>query len=233
MATDGRDSTWYERRAKAIRILASEAFCSYTRTYTRAGELCEQLGRQHHLGAVRFGQFTYQNPRGEFRLAREIAAAILQIGHARNDASLISLGHHFLGYNYIGLGEFVLARAELEQKLVAVFDPALRSAATELTDADQLVVTLVHLAWPLACLGYLHQARARREAAIAEARRLGHAFTLALALAFAAGWGFYGGEELQAEMLRAEELLALSTEHGFAFWKTMRAIHRGRCLAMK
>jgi len=31
MATDGRDSTWYERRAKAIRILASEAFCSYTR----------------------------------------------------------------------------------------------------------------------------------------------------------------------------------------------------------
>src|SRR5262249_16944906 len=92
-------------------------------TYTRAGELCEQLGRQHPLGAVRFGQFTYQNLRGEFRLAREIAAAILQIGHARNDASLISLGHHFLGYNYIGLGEFVLARAELEQKLVAVFDP--------------------------------------------------------------------------------------------------------------
>ena len=31
MATDGRDSTWYERRAKAIRILASEAFCGYTR----------------------------------------------------------------------------------------------------------------------------------------------------------------------------------------------------------
>jgi hypothetical protein len=31
MATDGRDSTWYERRAKAIRILASEAFCAYTR----------------------------------------------------------------------------------------------------------------------------------------------------------------------------------------------------------
>jgi len=31
MATDERDSTWYERRAKAIRILASEAFCGYTR----------------------------------------------------------------------------------------------------------------------------------------------------------------------------------------------------------
>jgi hypothetical protein len=31
MATDGPDSTWYESRAKKIRILASEAFCGYTR----------------------------------------------------------------------------------------------------------------------------------------------------------------------------------------------------------
>jgi hypothetical protein len=201
-------------------------------TYTRAGALCEQLDQQHHVGAVLFGQFTYQNLRGEFRLAHETAAAILRIGDARNDALLISLGHHVLGYNYISLGEFTLARAELEQTLIAVFDPALRSAATELTDADQLVMTLVHLAWPLGCLGYLHQARARREAAIAEARRLGHAFTLAFALAFALGLGLYGAEEtLQTEMLWAEELLALSTEHGFALWKTTGAIHRGRCLA--
>jgi predicted ATPase len=34
-------------------------------------------------------------------------------------------------------------------------------------------------------------------------------------------------------MLQAEELLALSTEHGFAFWKPVGAIHRGRCLAME
>jgi len=70
-------------------------------TYTRAGELCEQLGRQHHLGAVRFGQFTHQNLRGEFRLAHETGAAILQIGHARTDALLISLGHHFLGFSVL------------------------------------------------------------------------------------------------------------------------------------
>ena len=197
-------------------------------TYTRAGELCEQLGRQHHLGAVRFGLFTHQSLRGELRLAHETAAAILQIGQARNDALLISLGHHVLGFNYISLGEFTLARAELEQTLVTVRDPALRSAATALTDADQLVVTLVHLAMPLVCLGYLDQARARREAAIAEARRLPHAFTLALALAY----GLYGAEDA-SEAARAEELLALSTEHGFAFFKTMGTIHRGRCLAIE
>jgi predicted ATPase len=198
-------------------------------TYARARELCERLDQRQHLGAVVFGQFTYQNVRGELRAAHEPAAAILRIGETSNDALLVSLGHHLLGYNYTGLGEFTLARAELEQKLVAVFDPALRGAATALADADQLVVTLVHLAWLLVRLGYLDQARARREAAIAEARQLAHAFTLAFAL----GFGLFSEDVAsQAVMLRAEELVALSTEHGFAYWKTVGALHRGRCLIM-
>jgi predicted ATPase len=42
----------------------------------------------------------------------------------------------------------------------------------------------------------------------------------------------YGAEDA-SEAARAEELLALSTEHGFAFVKTMGTIHRGRCLAVE
>src|SRR4029077_7961430 len=100
-----------------------------------AGELCEKLDQRQHLGPVLFGQFTYRNLRGEFRLAHETAAAMVRIGEARND--VISMGHHLLGYNYIFLGEFTLARAELEQKLLALSDPALRSDATG--GVDQLV----------------------------------------------------------------------------------------------
>jgi len=140
------------------------------------------------------------------------------------------LGHHLLGYNYIGLGEFTLARAELEQTLPAMSDPALRSAATALTECgDELVVMLSHLAVPLAELGYLDQARARRDAAIVEARKLRHAFTLAFALGFSLHIEEAASE---AVMLRAEELLALTTEHGFPFWKAWGTLHRGRCLAM-
>jgi predicted ATPase len=199
------------------------------KAYERAGELCEELDQRQHLGAVLFGQFTYRNLRGEYRLAHDTAAAVLRIGEARYDALLISTGHHLLGYNYISLGEFTLARAELEQKLIAVSDPALRSAATALADADQLVVTLVHLALPLAQLGYLDQARARQDAAIEEARKLAHAFTLAFALGFGVFIEEFGSE---AMMLRAEELLAITTEHGFPFWKAMGTLRRGWCLAM-
>jgi predicted ATPase len=156
----------------------------------------------------------------------------LQIGEARNDALLISLGHHLLGYNYIGLGEFTLARAELEQTLRAEdADPALRSAANAMTEhvCDEFVALLSHLAVPLAQLGYLDQARARQDAAIQEARRLAHAFTLAFAL----GWSLHIEEAAsEAVMLRAEELLALTSEHGFPFWKAWGTLHRGRCLAM-
>ena len=197
------------------------------KTYERAGELCEELDQRQHLGAVLFGQFTYRNLRGEFRLAHETAAAVLRIGEARHDALLISQGHHLLGYNYITLGEFTLARAELEQKLLALSDPAVRSDATG--GVDQLVATLVHLAHPLARLGYLDQARARQDAAIEEARKLAHAFSLAFALQ----WSVYVEEAAgEAVMLRAEELLAIATEHGFAVFKAVGTLGRGRCLAM-
>jgi hypothetical protein len=128
---------------------------------------------------------------------------LLRIGEAPNDALLISLGHHLLGYNYIGLGEFTLARAELEQTLLAMSDPALRTAATALTESgEELVALLSHLAVPLAQLGYLDQARARRDAAIVEARKLRHAFTLAFALGFSLHIEEAASE---AVMLRAEE----------------------------
>jgi class 3 adenylate cyclase len=45
-------------------------------TYARSRELCERLDQRQHLGAVLFGQFTYQNVRGELRAAHEPAAAI-------------------------------------------------------------------------------------------------------------------------------------------------------------
>ena len=69
-----------------------------------------------------------------------------------------------------------------------------------------------YLALTLACLGYIDQARSRMDEALSEARRLRHAHTLAHVL---------GRCELDrlahllARWMHIEELLALSTEHGF------------------
>ena len=56
--------------------------------YERAGELCEELDQRQHLGAVLYGQFTYQNVRGEYRPAEETVAAALRIVRALRSASV-------------------------------------------------------------------------------------------------------------------------------------------------
>ena len=75
--------------------------------------------------------------------------------------------------------------------------------------------------------GLLDQARLRLNEALSEARRLEHAHTLANVL-IVANWIelITRSPEMQQH---AEELLALSTEHGFPFYSASHQ-HRGRLL---
>ena len=74
---------------------------------------------------------------------------------------------------------------------------------------DRKVSQLAYLSFDLFCLGYLDQARLRSEAAVEEARKLGHPFSLAhaLSMAWTVDWATRSREELQA---RADTLIAVS-----------------------
>ena len=73
---------------------------------------------------------------------------------------------------------------------------------------------LAWLALTLACLGYVDQARSRMDEALSEARRLRHAHTLAHVLSFA----IWLNRITRSPVVHIEELLALSTEHGFPYF---------------
>jgi predicted ATPase len=75
----------------------------------------------------------------------------------------------------------------------------------------------MHLAFILAQLGFLDQARARMNDALSRARRLGHAYILAEVLALASGLEVIAGAPREVRRY-AEEAVALSNEHGFTFW---------------
>jgi predicted ATPase len=106
-----------------------------------------------------------------------------------------------------------------------------RPLYTELAPEDMLVVLLDHSSLALVCSGFLDQARSRRGAALAEARRLSHAPTLAHALL----WAWLLGLSARAEPAKlsqyADELLALSDEHGFPFFRAIGLVAHGWCLA--
>jgi tetratricopeptide (TPR) repeat protein len=99
---------------------------------------------------------------------------------------------------------------------------------------------LVQLALVLSHLGYVDQARERFDKALAEARRLKHALTLANVLVranLATSYAFdtsstrFDSLTRTAETQRhAEELLALSTEHGFPLFMGWATALRGRSL---
>jgi class 3 adenylate cyclase/tetratricopeptide (TPR) repeat protein len=199
-------------------------------TYGRARLLCEQLDQTQHLGAALTGQWSHDFGRGELGLALERAETLCRLGETRNDAISISLGRLSAGQVHFYLGDFTRARADLEHSL-GLFDPKQRRDFHALTTADPHVMTLVYLARTQGCLGYLAQAQVSREAALAEARHLEHIFTLAFALGMAC-LGASSEGSVMAALRWAEELLALTAEHDFPFWRTIAAIHRDCCLVI-
>jgi predicted ATPase len=162
--------------------------------------------------------------RSEHRLALSLAEQIEKIGNARNDIAVQLQGRLVNGHIRACLGEFVTARALLEQ-------------CCDLGDlehrvgwglaVDPYTAVLVHLSAVLALLGYIDQARLRMNEALSEARRLRHAQaqTLAQALLNAIVVGSTtGSTEMQQH---AEELSALSNKHGFPLFLGYTTVIRG------
>jgi predicted ATPase len=95
---------------------------------------------------------------------------------------------------------------------------------------DHYPAMLTYLAVTTTYLGYLDQGRARMKEALSEARRLGHAHTLAeVLLQTLVVDATTGSPEMQRH---AEELLALSTEHGFPLYLGFATALRGMSLTV-
>ena len=191
----------------------------------RARVLAEQLNRADYLEQVIAHQLMFRFGRSEHRLALALSAQIEQIGASRNDARAQSIGHYTQGMIRFSLGEFVAARA-LVQQSVDYADPAPRL----LGGVDLNAGTLGYLALSLAYLGYIDQARSRMDKALAEARRLGHALTLVhvlhcaalFELLYALTCGAHGGISGAIDRARFPDLFGLGTGN------SRTVVNRGR-----
>ena len=143
--------------------------------YARARHLCEQLDRWAQLGPILYGQFVFHLVRGELERAEHHAKEMRHLGEARNELVWRCLGSRVSGVICCVLGKFADARMHCEDTL-SIWDASYRAAAA--APADPHVSTLLYLSRTMICLGYIDQARLRREEALAEARRLSP-FTLA------------------------------------------------------
>jgi tetratricopeptide (TPR) repeat protein len=199
-------------------------------TIAQARALAEQIDRTEYLMPLIFGQWTFHFVRSEHKSGLSIAEQLEKIGEARNDVAAQLLGRRAQGTTRSFLGEFAAARALLE-RCDGLSDPTHRATArTELSE-DPYAAMLVHLAVVLTCLGYIDQAQSRQNEALSEARRIKHAHTLALVLLHSSVCANWIGSMTDLQR-HAEELEALSTEHGFPFWLGYAIAFRGRSLAL-
>jgi tetratricopeptide (TPR) repeat protein len=227
------DGPWHRQQELDLQIALRPVLASTKgfsardvgQTIVRARTLAERIDRPEYLVPLLYGQWAYHQTRAEYKLALSIAQQLERIGEMRNDVRAQLWGRLAAGMIRFLLGEFVAARALLEQ-CHRLGDPAYRGAVGG--RAAPYAVMLGELAATLAHLGYIDRARSRLNEALLEARRLGHAQTLAVVLVNANRIAVLASSpEMQR---RAEDLMGLVVEHGFPLYFGYATAFRGASL---
>jgi class 3 adenylate cyclase/predicted ATPase len=200
------------------------------RAYTRARDLCQQLGETPQLFPVLWGLWYFYFVRAEYRTAQELAEQLLTLARRVQDRTLLLEAYYTLGATLYTLGEWTQAREHLEQSL-ALYDPQqYHSLAFMYGEQDPGVICQADIACILWFLGYPDQALQKSHQALTLAQELSHPYSLAFALSFAGTLHQYRREGRAAQE-RAEATITLATEQGFPIWIGSGISLRGWALA--
>ncbi|WP_266168890.1 AAA family ATPase [Dyella subtropica] len=149
----------------------------------------------------------------------ELAERLERIARASGDPFHQVIADYAYGNNLFWLGRHDDAARHLERAI----------AAPSSVQGEQLVAwygedcrnfSRCFLAWTLCFRGRPDEARRQMGQAVADARQLGHAHSLAFALTFAAQLQRHIGDADEAELLLLESV-QLANEHGMALWSAV------------
>jgi tetratricopeptide (TPR) repeat protein len=192
--------------------------------FARARQLCELLNQPPKL-EVLIGQFEFRMGRGELQQAEHHAEGMYCVGEARNDLRWNAAGLACRGLISFLRGRFTDARANYENA-IGLWDAMYRPSVA--SPDDPHVGSLIILSRTLLCLGYVDQARLRRDEALAEARRISpYNQIYALCDAWPGDWALMGAKEARTALQSAEEALASSRDQSFPMFLGVGHIMRG------
>jgi class 3 adenylate cyclase/predicted ATPase len=197
--------------------------------YTRARELCGQLGETPWLFPVVWGLWVFSFFRGELRTARQLSEQLLSLAQSTQDPAFLLEAYLALGSTLLRMGELPSARVHLEQG-IALYNPQYHGSHAFLYGQDPKVVCVSELALALWLLGYPDQAMKSSQEAITLAHELAHPFSVAFALVtFAAMIRLC--RDVEATKAQAERALTYVTEQEFPNWIMFATLLQGWALA--
>ena len=197
--------------------------------YGRARVLCEQIGDRGQVFTALRGLTLYYAMRLEHQTACALADQMLTIAQEAQDSGLLIEAYHRQGGSRLWIGEFLAARAHLEQA-IALYDPQRHRAHALRYGADPGVACRLLAHQVLWILGYPDQALTRAQEAFTLAQGFSHINTLGYGLSCLPAIHYNRGE-WQAAQARAEACVAFATEVGLPYFVAQMSIYWGAALA--
>ena len=213
-----------------VPLIATEGYAApdVGSAYTRARELCQQLGETPEISQVLWGLWTFHTLSAELGTAREIGEECLRLAEPLPYPGLAMRGHLMMGVTFLHLGEFAPAMQHFEKGLL-LYDPERHHDDSFRYTQNPGVATRCFAAWALWFLGQPDQALHRIHEALTLAHKLSEPHGLAHALLFAAILHQLRREERLAQE-HAEAVLAVSSEHRLVMYKAQSTITLGWAL---
>jgi predicted ATPase len=215
----------------ALRATRGPAAPEVEQLYTRARELCEQVGEWPQLFRVLWGFWQMYNRRGDAQTMQVLGEQLLSLAQRLEDPDLLLEAHHALWTSLFSGGELSAARMHQEQGL-RLYDPQRhRTHAALYSGHDPGVCCRYRAAPSLWLLGYPDQAVDSSQAALALAQQLAHPLSLAIALYWAAIL-HHLRRKAPLTQTHAEAAMTLATDQEFPQQVVEAMPLRGWALAM-
>ncbi|WP_425614219.1 protein kinase [Anatilimnocola sp. NA78] len=185
--------------------------------YTRAHDLCRQLGESPDRFPALFGLFLFHIARGEIHTGLDLGGQLLNLAEREQDPALLLQAHHALGPIHTLFGDWTSARTGLGQA-IAHYNPREHGSHALLYGGhDPGVCCLGYLAKSLWMLGLPEQALQNGHDALVLARQLGHPTSLAhtqMSVAILHQFRRDAAETLEL----SEALIKLAADQGLVFY---------------
>ncbi|MHC2301570.1 adenylate/guanylate cyclase domain-containing protein [Rhizobium mongolense] len=199
------------------------------RVYNRARNLTERVQDTPRLFPVLLGLTINHAVRSELSAARGLGERLLALAQQASDPVLMVEASYALGITCSWLGEFASAWQHLERG-INQYDITQHQAHLALYGQDGGPICLCRGAMALWYLGYDDRALELMDEALAITAKLGHLFSRAYVLTWAAILHVHRRDVAKAQEA-AELASAFATEHGFPFWHTQGVFLQGWALA--
>lgn len=213
----------------ALMAIKGYAAPEVEKVYSRAWQLCQELGETPQMFTILRGLWGFYIVRSELETAHELGKRCLALARRIRKTPLVIWAYYAAGMTLFHRGELASALEHFDRG-IALYDAGKRHFQRALQDPG--VACISYRALTLWILGYPDQALKTCHEAVTLAGKLVHPFSMVYALSIGALVHQFCGKAQETQE-RAEAANALCEEHGIPYWFAWGPVLRGWAVAAK